>query len=452
MILDLELILTFKMITTTIMTAMLNAVYSGALGLTPEQRWRAAGNRLDTGFMSEYWFIFMAGFVGIILCVVLLVISRNRVARQREKKNQMFGVYAAQNGLSERERQLLLGIALKAGLKQSEAIFTTRSAFERGAAIMLEESASLHYTEAQIEQLKAQTFFLREKLGFQKRSTISIGMSTKPKRLNSRQIPVGKKIYMVRRTSQPSNTIESFIIENNDLELVVKVAKPVKVVFGEVWYARYYFGASVWEFDTSVVSCNNDVWVLNHSDEMRFINRRRFLRVPVHKQAFIAYFPFTRKSVTDGHKSMKSFRMYRSSAGEQGSVWGPPEFVPAVVTELAGPGLCVEARLELKVGDRVLVVFELDEEVKRSSAPLGQTDKAITSNIVEDVGLVRHVKAVENGFSLAVELTGLSDSEVNDLIRATNAASLRAGPGSQGSGVSDGVGNKAEETAAAQGV
>jgi len=185
---------------------------------------------------------------------------------------------------------------------------------------------------------------------------------------------------------------------------------------------------------------------------MRFVNRRRFLRVPVHKQAFIAYFPFTRKPIADSHEGMKSFRMYRSSAGDSGSVWGPPEFIPAVVTELAGPGLCVEARLELKVGDRVLVVLGLDEEKKQDSAPLVGGDKSIPSNIAQDVGVVRHVKAIENGFSIAVELTGLSDSDVNELIRATNTASLRTGPASRGAPVSDRSGNKAAETVATQGV
>ncbi|MHC4640024.1 MAG: hypothetical protein ACYS32_00165 [Planctomycetota bacterium] len=434
------------------MTIVLNAIFLGSLALTPQQRWSAAGDRLDTGFISEHWFMLTAAVIGIVLSLLLLAISRNRVAQQRGKKNQMFSVYAAQSGLSERERQLLLGIASKADLKQSEAIFTMSSAFERGEAIMLEESAALHYTEAQLEQLKAQLFFLREKLGFQKRAPSSIGMSTKPKRLNSRQIPVGKKIYMVSRRSHHANTIESNVIENNDAEIVVKVTNPVKVVFGEVWCVRYYFGASVWEFDTSVVSCNGDVLVLNHSDEMRFVNRRRFLRVPVRRQAFVAYFPFTRKPVSDSHKGMKSFRMYRSSTGDSGSVWGPPEFIPAVVTELAGPGLCLEAQVELTVGDRVLVVFGLDDETRRDSALLDKTDKAIPSNIVEDVGVVRHVKAIDNGFSIAVELTGLSDSDVNELIRATNAASLRTIPGSQGAPVSGSAGINASETVAAQGV
>ena len=48
------------------------------------------------------------------------------------------------------------------------------------------------------------------------------------------------------------------------------------------------------------------------------------------------------------------------------------------------------------------------------------------SKVIEDMGEVRHTKAIKNGLSIAVELMGLSDSDVNELIRATNAASLQA--------------------------
>ena len=176
------------------------------------------------------------------------------------------------------------------------------------------------------------------------------------------------------------------------------------------------------------------------------------MRVPVQKQAFIAYFPFIRTPVTDSRKSMKSFRMYRSPAGDSGSVWGPPEFVPAVVTELAGPGLCIEAPLELKVDNRVLVVLELDEGESQNSPPEGEDNKSVTSKIVEDMGVVRHIKTVKNGFSIAVELIGLSDLDVNELIRATNAASLRAGSVGQDVPASDSAENGAMETVAAKGV
>jgi hypothetical protein len=173
---------------------------------------------------------------------------------------------------------------------------------------------------------------------------------------------------------------------------------------------HYHVGASVWEFDASEVSCNGNILVLNHSEDIRFINRRRFLRVPVNNKAFIARFPFEGTCM----------------ANASGDNFEPPEFVPALVTEMAGPGLRIETQLDVKPGDRILVVFRLDEE-KSQDLGLQSSGKTLASKIVEDIGKIRHVKAIQGGFSIAVELTGLGDSDINTLIRATNEASLRAG-------------------------
>jgi hypothetical protein len=195
---------------------------------------------------------------------------------------------------------------------------------------------------------------------------------------------------------------------------------------------RYSFGASVWEFDSSVVRCNDDILVLNHSDNIRFISRRRFLRVQVNKPAFIAQFPFSKTlSSNSNNNSKKKLAIKQSSANESNN-WGPPEFIPATVTELGGPGLRIETNLEVKVGDRVLVIVNLSEEKAQDLNPpskstslrsvLSMDRKSTLSKIVEDIGEVRHVRALQNGSSIAVELTGLSDSNLNELIRATNAA------------------------------
>jgi hypothetical protein len=266
----------------------------------------------------------------------------------------LFVEYAEKRGLSERECQVLLGIASQAGLRRNEAIFTMGSAFDRGAAKMVEESFVGQRTAEESKQLKTELSFLREKLGFQKQAPTSVGSPTRSKKLSSRQIPVGKKLRITRRKihDRDSGDIETAVIKNNSMELTVKLAVPVRSGSGELWRARYYFGASVWEFDTSVVSCDGDILVLNHSDNVRFINRRRFLRVSVNKPALIASFPFARMVAGDSDNSKIA----------SGSTWGPPEFIPAVVTELAGPGLRIEAPLEIKVGERVLVVFSLDEE------------------------------------------------------------------------------------------
>ena len=47
------------------------------------------------------------------------------------------------------------------------------------------------------------------------------------------------------------------------------------------------------------------------------------------------------------------------------------------------------------------------------------------SRIVEDIGIVRHTEEAENGFSVAVELTGLSETNLSEMVRATNAVSMR---------------------------
>ena len=106
--------------------------------------------------------------------------------------------------------------------------------------------------------------------------------------------------------------------------------------------------------------------------------------------------------------------------------------MPATVTELGGPGLRIETKLEVKAGDRVLVIVNLSEENVQDLNPtskstslrsaLSRDRKSTPSKIVEDIGEVRHVRTLQNGSSIAVELTGLNDSDMNELIRATNAA------------------------------
>jgi hypothetical protein len=73
------------------------------------------------------------------------------------------------------------------------------------------------------------------------------------------------------------------------------------------------------------------------------------------------------------------------------------------------------------------------------------------SRIVEDIGEVRHTGAIKDGFSIAVELTGLSDSNVSELIRAANAASIRTTGNRQDSPSSVNTEETVSEPAAVQG-
>ncbi|MFA5239050.1 MAG: hypothetical protein WC476_04990 [Phycisphaerae bacterium] len=382
--------------TAAIITRCLNGI---ALALTPAQRWEAAV-RFNTGFMAQRWFILLAVVALVVLTALLAIISFNRIRQELEAAEKLFVEYAEKRGLTARERQILLGIANKAGLKRNETIFTLASAFDHGVAKMKENFADRRTSE-DVSKLRTELSFLREKLGFMRQASYPKDMASKSKKLNTRQIPAGKTVYMTRRKALERCDVESTIVRNSDTELTVRLARPVKITFGESWCIRYYFGSSVWEFDTSVVSYDGDMLVLNHSDDVRFINRRRFVRVPVKKQAFIARFPFAKV-----HEP----------------AWRPSEFVSAVVTELAGPGLRIESKLEVEEGERVLVVLRLDEEQDRdlTTANTGRL------KIIEDIGEVRHAKAIPNGTSIAVELTGLSDSDVDEMVRITNAASIKA--------------------------
>ena len=48
-----------------------------------------------------------------------------------------------------------------------------------------------------------------------------------------------------------------------------------------------------------------------------------------------------------------------------------------------------------------------------------------SAKIFEDIGIVRHSIAIKNGFSIAVELTGLSESNISEMVKATNEVSIK---------------------------
>jgi|GEM_PF-284698 len=401
------------------------------LALTPLERFEAT-RRFNTSFLSEHLLLIAAVTALTLLVGLLFWVSYNRVMEERRIAEQLFFEQSEKRGLSRRERQILLEVASKSRLKQRNAIFTLQDAFDRGAAKLMEERLASQRPPEETDQLRVELSFLREKLGFQ--AVGSPDSPSNPKKLSSRQIPIGKAIHITRRKARSSASIESIVLKNTEVELVVRLAMPVQSTPGEYWRVRYYFAASVLEFDTSVIKCEGDMLAFNHSENVRFVNRRRFLRAPVNKPAFIAHFPFARtlpqaaidRKGKNGSKATRASAKARSEPAlslSKGS-WGAPEFIPAVVTELAGPGLCVEAPLKAKVGDRVLVIFRLDEQ-ENPDESVSKAHKIVSSKIVQDIGLVRHTKATENGLSIAVELVGLTDSDVNELIRATNEASPR---------------------------
>lgn len=109
---------------------------------------------------------------------------------------------------------------------------------------------------------------------------------------------------------------------------------------------------------------------------------------------------------------------------------GAPAFVQGVVTELAGPGLRIEVPMQIRPGERVLVVFR-----PTGVAGAGSELAVDETYIVEDVGQVRHSRVTSTGVSIAVELSGLNESEIDELVRMTNVIVSRAGAQNDADGV-----------------
>ena len=150
---------------------------------------------------------------------------------------------------------------------------------------------------------------------------------------------------------------------------------------------RFGREGTLWEFDAPVVSAEGSRVRLARAGRLRFVNRRRFPRVATSKPAHVASFPFSQSHMNLGSR----------------------EFVEGELTEIAGPGLRVEAAVDVEAGERVLVSLQLGE-----------------GHVVEALGKVRRTEEGEDGPAVVVELMGLSNDEISQLAHETNVAARQA--------------------------
>ena len=384
-----------------------DVLFRGMAILTPTERWRAAGSgprESAAGQMANYLLPVLAAVVLVFMILALWwVMHRQRPAR-RKTAREAFAATALRRGLSARERQILVAIVARSGLGRSHDIFTTVDAFDRGATKLLAECGRTRRPH-EIERLKTEVTGLRQKLGFQTlRAAGGLGQARKA---SSRDIPVGKPVEVLWQRQRDRMTLRGEVVRNDDIELAITLEKAVPSKAGDVWRVRYAYGAGLWEYDTTAVSCDEKRLTLNHVDQVRFVNRRRFTRVAVQMPAVVAAFPFMRRALD----------------GVPGGSGGPgqadvPVFVRGMVTQLAGPCLCVEAPLEVCAGDRVLVAFR-PSEITEQGDVIGASFEQ--EYVIEDVGLVRHCRTVAGGVVIAMELVGLNETDIDALVRLTNA-------------------------------
>ncbi len=365
--------------------------------------------------MGQRWFILTGTVAVLVLTAALIAVSRLNAAREKQAAASAFVRLCERRGLSQRERQILMMIVAKTQLKLSESIFSLATAFDRGSNVLIEE-ALVQWGERQCKQLRIELSLLREKLGFRKKLAFTVGSAHKAAKPATDQIPVNKSIELTRIKGHSPGTLTGRVVENNRMELTVRLDRPVESITGALWRGRYYFGPSVWEFDTFEISCRGQTLTLNHTDSVRFINRRSFPRVKVRKVAYVALFPFSRviKRTDPPAQEDAADTEQEDLAHQPGEVLQPPVFLDAEVVELAGPAMRIDLRgdseVDVKLSDKVLVVVNLTDPRDLDGM-----------RIIEDICEVRQVQKIENGCSIAVELVGLADSDVDELIRLTNA-------------------------------
>jgi len=360
--------------------------------LTPYERYEAM-RRLNNGdidwrsLLTNKATVMLGWSVIMILLVVLAVIRRNRWEKDRQESAQRFREMAEQHKLSSEEFEILEQVAFRCRLKRQEAIFTLPEVFESGLSKLMQERFSAEGSAEDRKKLNETVFSLKGKLGFVK-SAASFGAYNKNSReLNSRQISVGSKMSLALKSAPEGERLEVTVAGNDEYQITAEFAEPVSCAPGDVWDVRYEMGSMTWEFEAITMTCEGGRLELNHSDQIRCGNRRRFGRISVSRPALVALFDVMRN----------------------GQSPEAPEFVPAEITEISGPGLRVRAGLEVEVHDRLLVVFKADDGM-----------------VIQDIAEVRGLRDEDAGASIALELVGLNERAINELVRLTNSQAGQA--------------------------
>jgi hypothetical protein len=369
---------------------------AGGMALTPLERYSAM-RRLDSRYPMPDWlkaflthpaFIWSGIALVALLILTLLILRRKRTTHESKQHKEQFDFLCDQRGLTAQQREILKAIAQRSGMGRPEDVFFQSELFVKGASRLMQGYFASGHNLIERKKMNLLIGQIKQKLGFQKgAAAVPIRRGHDPG-LSSRDIPVGKTVSIALSTRPEGSRVDAVVIQNDEFELVLRPEIPVSCPPGEHWNVRYRLGSSTYEFDALTMVCGSEGLELNHAESVRYLNRRRFLRVPVEFPAQVALFPIQRQ---DG----------------QGRI-AVPTFVHATITEISGPGLRIHTGLEVEHGQRLLVVFELEP-----------------GKMIQDVAEVRGLRDTAQDQSIGVELIGLDDATVNELIRTTNAIAIR---------------------------
>jgi hypothetical protein len=348
-----------------------------------------AMRRLNTGggdggyaFLRNKWFVVLGWSVIVVLSMLLIAVRRMRREKERQAMNLRFAAEADRLELTAEERDIVEAVANRSGLKQKDAIFTLSEPFDNGLSILMQEVFAAGQDLVERKKLQGTIFSIKEKLGFINPGGPNIRTG---KEQSSRNIPMGTVVRLGPAGNRQNARIGAEVIQNDRYELLVRPELPILCKPGDVWTVEYFKAAMTWEFEAITMACNEKGLALNHSERIRFVNRRRFTRVATRRPAQIAIFPVFTEKPTMG-----------------------VEFTPAEITEIAGPGLRIRTDLKLEMQQRVLLQCELEE-----------------GRLVQDIGCVRDIRRSAAGSSVIIELIGVDTRAIDELVRIANLIATR---------------------------
>jgi len=338
------------------------------------QRWQGAKNAPEWHFGWEW----MTG-LGLAMFIVIAGVGLIGFLRTRKKLGKMTeDWYEQTRKLSGEEIELLTRLIQQSGLIRTEPRFTLHHAFQTGMNNYLS-------SETFCDQAPEDQIAIRRAIN-ELRRKLAIDLAERDDSPGTQRIPVGS-ILTVMNLPEPEE-INIRVEGKGEDGLLVEPTTPVDVKIGRALLIRHFDGERVWEINTRVSHRVEGMWLIEHDPSIRPINVRRFVRVPIQQRALVGVFPFHTDEATVSQMT-------------------PPSFVNALLMEIAGPGLMLEVDLELKVGQRILVVFELDN--KRQ---------------IQSVGRVRRVNYQSNPMRYGVELVGLKPSQIAELMNITNTRAI----------------------------
>ncbi len=334
-------------------------------------------------WMRDRWFLLLGLTAVLFLLIALYFIRRNARISQQKVSRSLFDSNANRLGLDNHQRDLAWKIAEYAGIVNKEQLYLSSEIFNIGSSRLLNDclKRGLSLDERKKENKKIHS--LGEILGFSKSIPKVSFHSNISRKITSRHMSVGKTVTMVD-CENDSLRIDAEILDNNEYELWLKPDASLKVEAGQKWRMFYHLGASVWEFNCYLIGVEDNKLVFGHSSHVKFINRRRFKRVAIRRHIWMARFDYSKDFVGMPEKQL-------------------PEFNPARVVEISGPGLKTISHENYKFNDRVLVMFEIKP-----------------GRLIQDVAEVRHVHKIEEGYVTALELVTVDERTTDELVRETN--------------------------------